>query len=631
MAPPAPSTHHTHPLTMSLFINLPNDILLLIAEAIDSERDLAALTQTSRYLHTLLCDLLYKTNIRHSHSSALFWAARTGQLATAQRLLALGADVEETQNHCTPLEAAACAGQEAMVRFLLHRGANYGFWRCRPWTPLCAAAVEGHAGVVRILLERELPPPEKVVEDGSSGGARFICRNKQDTLVKAMFLKDPSAGQDPRVEYSIALFMSIASSEDEVCNVLIESGKADLDYRDGGQRTALEWAYSHRRYRTIAALLRNGADANIAGRRSRTVLHDAASAGNEEVVRILLANATTDLNCRDVDNATPLLIAVRAQHGAVVELLLQRGEDVDVNCRDNSHLTPLGAALADCNMQIAKLLVQHPSIDLNSVDEHGQGPLFAAALHDNLEMLTLLLDAGARPNKTTTPNGLTPLMQAVRSGNKKVSLRLALGDLSLLKDQDANGWTPLFFAAANADWELTKLLIHLGADPFHLDAAGETILLAVIKTTRYASRGTNEERTIRLLLNKGINPNVQDKHKRTALSYAVEYRNGPAMAALLDSPHKPGGRGGGGVDSDSCGNPIKLWARSKTEEQLRELGFKSFIPSAWLVGNGIDVGLPGASTAAESHERTRLRYNEERRRVYKSRVAGAGAVVEYTT
>lgn len=78
------------PNTISL-LELPNELLLMIAEQILSYRNINAMAQLNRFTHDLLNKSLYsRNNIRKSGSSALICAAKRGQLGTAQRLIKVG-------------------------------------------------------------------------------------------------------------------------------------------------------------------------------------------------------------------------------------------------------------------------------------------------------------------------------------------------------------------------------------------------------------------------------------------------------------------------------------------------------------------------------------------------------------
>ncbi|KAH9206130.1 hypothetical protein DL95DRAFT_397125, partial [Leptodontidium sp. 2 PMI_412] len=57
---------------------LANELLLSIAESLDSERSISAFARTNRGLYLLLNDFLYKHNVTKGGSSALWWAARCG-------------------------------------------------------------------------------------------------------------------------------------------------------------------------------------------------------------------------------------------------------------------------------------------------------------------------------------------------------------------------------------------------------------------------------------------------------------------------------------------------------------------------------------------------------------------------
>jgi ankyrin repeat protein len=97
--------------------------------------------------------------------SPLYRAARNGDLAEAERLLAAGAAVNVGRSLSvliseTPLANAASSGHAAVVSALLAAGADrYAGTTVGPWgvlasiTPLCDAADNGHAAVVDVLLK----------------------------------------------------------------------------------------------------------------------------------------------------------------------------------------------------------------------------------------------------------------------------------------------------------------------------------------------------------------------------------------------------------------------------------------------------------------------------------------------
>jgi hypothetical protein len=68
-------------------LDLPNELVQDISEYLKSERDINAIAQANRRLYCLLDSYLYRYNVQQSGSSALLWAARHGQEATAQKAI----------------------------------------------------------------------------------------------------------------------------------------------------------------------------------------------------------------------------------------------------------------------------------------------------------------------------------------------------------------------------------------------------------------------------------------------------------------------------------------------------------------------------------------------------------------
>ncbi|KAH7053483.1 ankyrin repeat-containing domain protein [Macrophomina phaseolina] len=143
-------------LGMSLF-DLSNELLLSVAEHLETEKDLNAFVQTSRHLYHLLNIHLYRGNIRQRGSSALLWAAKHGRETTVQKLLDEGANVQAmTDDGRTSLSLAAGNGHEGMVKLLLgNDGVDPDSKDNIERTPLSWAAGNGHEGVVKLLLAND--------------------------------------------------------------------------------------------------------------------------------------------------------------------------------------------------------------------------------------------------------------------------------------------------------------------------------------------------------------------------------------------------------------------------------------------------------------------------------------------
>lgn len=103
----------------------------------------------------------------------------------------------------------------------------------------------------------------------------------------------------------------------------------------------------------VQGLLSNGADVNVKDEDGNTALIIAAIFGHNTIAQILLANGA-DVNAKDNDGKTALMWAAFNGQTAIVRLLLSTG--ADVNIKDNFGKTALMKADSSGNTDIVKLL-----------------------------------------------------------------------------------------------------------------------------------------------------------------------------------------------------------------------------------------------------------------------------------
>jgi ankyrin repeat protein len=267
--------------------------------------------------------------------------------------------------------------------------------------------------------------------------------------------------------------------KDKVAEML-DKDPALLNARDGEYAvTPLHVAAQRGGKEMIDLLLARGADPDVRSRGAWTPLHQAASSANLPAAQALLDKGAA-VNAKNDTGRTPLHLAAggqRAHSAAVVELLIAR--KADVNAKDDDGRTPLhlvrDRAMAD--LLLAK------GADLKAADARGGTPLHSAALYGHADVATALLAKGADV-QAADRSGALPLHLAARGGYRVVVELLLLKGANL-KLEDGSLWTPLHCAAGGT----------FGSEASHLD-------------------------TVRLLLDKGADPNAKTNLKRTPLDLA---------------------------------------------------------------------------------------------------------------
>ena len=259
----------------------------------------------------------------------------------------------------------------------------------------------------------------------------------------------------------------------------------------------------------------------------------------------------SDVNQKDEDGYTPLLLAVRSREDLdTVKLLLENG--ANPNIKNNRDETPL---LITRNKDIAKILIEHGA-DVNIIDKRNNNtPLFYAISNRDLETAKILIEYDANTNAINKQK-YTVLHKAVASENidmvklligngadvkidkeafDKAAYEGNIGIFKLLLKNGADAQakikyeenTILFSAASGGNIEIVKLLIEHGAD-------------AKLKNKYYESplAHVTTKEIAELLIEKGADVNAQKQIKRVS-SFSSTFPSNPHYKGQIEYGSTP--------------------------------------------------------------------------------------------
>ncbi len=232
--------------------------------------------------------------------TALHWAAETGDVEAAARLLAKGAVVDS-------------------------RGTDFGR------TPLIVAAEWGRREIAELLIRHgaDVNASTRVVHVG------------EETTGFAL--------------YFAALDYAVERADAEMVKLLLSSG-ASAKGSGSCDMPPLRRAVEMERRDIAQMLIDHGAELEMFAEEGLPPLHVAVINQHRFLVEMLLANRV-DLDRRDIDGASALHLAAREGDVEMIELLLSHG--ADVNARDKEGATPLSYARTFRHADAAEALLGH--------------------------------------------------------------------------------------------------------------------------------------------------------------------------------------------------------------------------------------------------------------------------------
>ncbi len=400
--------------------------------------------------------------------TALHWAARHGDFATARRLLAAGADPEAATRlgRHTPLHVASRAGHAPVMAALLEHRADAEARTATGAAPLHFAAQSGSAAAIEVLLAHGADPDVREPRWGQT--PLMFAAGAARTAVVAPLLR---WGADPAVTAKV-VDISARNAFDQA-DSRRRRGRMIRAFGNRTPRNAIGQA-GRPPGRTRVAV-RPGRSAGLAPRRLRSSRPGPPQTARSYRPQVPPRSAEADRQ----EEPEPLGYAdLVGTHGGLTALLL---------------------ASRDGHAETALALIEGGA-DVNQVSAaDGTSPLLIACINGHFDLALALLDAGADPALASTA-GATPLygalnmqwapkarhpqptdhlqqaasyldvMRAVLEAGADVDARLekSLWYTTYNRDLlgvDRAGATAFWRAAYALDIEAMRLLLAYGADP----------------------------------------------------------------------------------------------------------------------------------------------------------------------
>ena len=443
------------------------------------------------------------------HSACIY-----GMTSIAQHLLTRGANPNaRCFDDWTPVHVAAQYGQLATLRILLLRGGNPAATKVRGITPLHLAAQSGHLDVAKMLFDfnRELDPAplseshttplflaasnghvdifdylyekQPTVQATTDGWLPVHAAASSGNLELIDRLNDKSNIYAETTSGRLAIHIAASNGHVDAVEKFIELGiPVDIGCRDlnapadssaGKPITPLFLAVLSGSKPLVTLLLQRGAEVGVQSYTRQSLLHGAAQAGHRELFDLL--RKKLDPYAEDVDKKTPLMLAARFGHKAIVDFYIQAEDSsIAINKEDRSGWTPLLLALEGEHKEIALILIEAGASVTHVAHEKLASSAHVAAFLNDEQLFKRLLDGRASLTLRTS-TGVTPLHYASRFG-KMNSIHFLLDNHVDVNVQDVNGETPLLWAVKHLETEAVRVLLAADADPSLCDSYGLTPL-----------------------------------------------------------------------------------------------------------------------------------------------------------
>lgn len=500
-------------------LELPPEIILLIAESLGTVDEVNRLVKTCHSLCSIVTPVLHAMMDKNK---VLHWAARNGRGELISQLLSLGADIEyKDSKERTALHWAATYAHDADLIERLESGQQiYAVHKSNLHT---VVPEDDHAVAARVLLDNGANIRAKTNFKTRNCHHEPLhwataCGNVE--VAKLLLERGADIEQKGGVVYYTPLILAAINDHESIVRLLLSNG-ADVKATTMWDETALHWASWAGHEAVSIVLLENGAPTEDLGSDDQTPLVEAVREGHEGLARILLENGA-NVDAYNMNHDTPLHIAAQKGFLGIASLLLSH--KAQINLISNTDTTPIQRAAIMGHTPIVALLLDHDPDLRDGVDSRNHNLLHhAVSGSGDLGIVKLLLDRGVSTTTLSTDDSKTPVKLAHNRGKHDfVTAILADSPLSSFNRPEILRDVSALDAAAHGSKEILAS---------HGIPAEELGLYLVDALYTACSEGLTD--SIRVLINHGANVNISRDNHTTPLLCAVTSGNEATVRLLI--------------------------------------------------------------------------------------------------
>ena len=335
-------------------------------------------------------------------------------------------------------------------------------------SPMIEACRGGHVHIVEKLITA-YPDIDLRVADSDGDTAISLATEYAHADILALL------NIDPQSNYAGNLMAACRRDDIGAIPVLLAMGPDRCSHAERAR--ALWYSATEGKNEIVSMLLSQGFTNYRDKSNLSTPLIQASRNGHFAIVQMLFtANPPADLELKDREGNTALLLAAQFGHDEIVQLVVSQGAHLDNFNNDGN--TALIQACRHGHSEIVKMLITaNPPADLDLMDREGNTALMLAASHRNDVIVKLLVSQGANLDKVNN-NGNTALIQACRHGHFAiVKMLITANPPAHLDLKDREGNTALISAAQFGHDEIVQLLVSQGASLDEVNNNGNTALI----------------------------------------------------------------------------------------------------------------------------------------------------------